>query len=130
VTPTGTEGYAKAEITVVGIDTDGLSSKTMEAKKVPGLYAIGEAVDVTGWAATISSGRGRADGWRARRCRERKLHAVQALTHAIVNFRFSRKMLWILSGWRLDCVGLFHFGKTACGRPRVRAMRWCSRRGS
>jgi predicted Rossmann fold flavoprotein len=47
--PTGTEGYAKAEVTAGGIDTDELSSKTMEAKKVPGLYAIGEAVDVTGW---------------------------------------------------------------------------------
>ncbi len=48
-TPTGTEGYAKAEVTAGGIDTDGLSSKTMEAKAVPGLFAIGEAVDVTGW---------------------------------------------------------------------------------
>ena len=47
--PTGTEGYAKAEVTAGGIDTDELSSKTMEARKVPGLYAIGEAVDVTGW---------------------------------------------------------------------------------
>ncbi|MFO6462876.1 NAD(P)/FAD-dependent oxidoreductase [Jannaschia sp. KMU-145] len=47
--PTGTEGYAKAEVTAGGIDTDGLSSKTMEARTVPGLYAIGEAVDVTGW---------------------------------------------------------------------------------
>ncbi len=49
VTPTGTEGYAKAEVTLGGIDTDALSSRTMEAKAVPGLYAIGEAVDVTGW---------------------------------------------------------------------------------
>lgn len=49
VTPQGTEGYAKAEVTVGGIDTDELSSKTMEAKKVPGLYFIGEVVDVTGW---------------------------------------------------------------------------------
>ncbi|MEQ1509277.1 MAG: NAD(P)/FAD-dependent oxidoreductase [Sphingopyxis sp.] len=48
-TPNGTEGFAKAEVTVGGIDTDGLSSKTMEAKGVPGLFAIGEAVDVTGW---------------------------------------------------------------------------------
>ncbi|MEP0091148.1 MAG: NAD(P)/FAD-dependent oxidoreductase [Paracoccaceae bacterium] len=48
-TPTGTEGYAKAEVTAGGIDTDTLSSKTMEAKEVPGLFAIGEAVDVTGW---------------------------------------------------------------------------------
>jgi predicted Rossmann fold flavoprotein len=47
--PTGTEGFAKAEVTVGGIATAGLSSKTMEAAKVPGLYAIGEAVDVTGW---------------------------------------------------------------------------------
>jgi predicted Rossmann fold flavoprotein len=47
--PNGTEGFAKAEVTVGGIDTAGLSSQTMEARKVPGLYAIGEAVDVTGW---------------------------------------------------------------------------------
>lgn len=47
--PTGTEGYAKAEVTAGGIDTGDLSSKTMEARKVPGLFVIGEAVDVTGW---------------------------------------------------------------------------------
>jgi predicted Rossmann fold flavoprotein len=47
--PVGTEGFAKAEVTVGGISTDGLSSQTMEARRVPGLYAIGEAVDVTGW---------------------------------------------------------------------------------
>ena len=47
--PSGTEGYRTAEVTLGGIDTNGLSSKTMEAKEVPGLYAIGEAVDVTGW---------------------------------------------------------------------------------
>lgn len=49
VTPKGTEGFAKAEVTAGGISTAGLSSRTMEANKVPGLYAIGEAVDVTGW---------------------------------------------------------------------------------
>jgi len=49
VTPAGTEGYRTAEVTLGGIDTDALSSKTMEAKSVPGLYAIGECVDVTGW---------------------------------------------------------------------------------
>ena len=48
-TPSGTEGFAKAEVTAGGIATAGLSSKTMEARKVPGLFAIGEAVDVTGW---------------------------------------------------------------------------------
>jgi hypothetical protein len=48
-TPNGTEGFAKAEVTVGGIATVGLSSKTMEATKLAGLYAIGEAVDVTGW---------------------------------------------------------------------------------
>lgn len=47
--PNGTEGFAKAEVTVGGISTDELSSQTMAARKVPGLYAIGEAVDVTGW---------------------------------------------------------------------------------
>jgi predicted Rossmann fold flavoprotein len=47
--PSGTEGYAKAEVTLGGIDTAALSSRTMEAKSVPGLYFIGEAVDVTGW---------------------------------------------------------------------------------
>jgi predicted Rossmann fold flavoprotein len=48
VMPEGTEGYEKAEVTAGGIDTDELSSKTMESKKVPGLYFIGEVVDVTG----------------------------------------------------------------------------------
>lgn len=47
--PNGSEGFAKAEVTVGGISTAELSSKTMEATKQPGLYAIGEAVDVTGW---------------------------------------------------------------------------------
>ncbi|WP_109355741.1 NAD(P)/FAD-dependent oxidoreductase [Sphingorhabdus sp. EL138] len=47
--PNGTEGYAKAEVTAGGISTGELSSKNMEARQMPGLYAIGEAVDVTGW---------------------------------------------------------------------------------
>jgi len=47
--PNGTEGFAKAEVTVGGISTARFSSQTMEARDVPGLYAIGEAVDVTGW---------------------------------------------------------------------------------
>ena len=47
--PNGTEGYAKAEVTAGGISTAELSSKTLEARRVPGLFAIGEAVDVTGW---------------------------------------------------------------------------------
>jgi predicted Rossmann fold flavoprotein len=48
-TPNGSEGYAKAEVTLGGISTAELSQQTMEAKKVPGLHVIGEAVDVTGW---------------------------------------------------------------------------------
>jgi predicted Rossmann fold flavoprotein len=43
------EGFAKAEVTVGGVDTEELSSKTMESRRVPGLYFIGEVVDVTGW---------------------------------------------------------------------------------
>ncbi len=48
ITPSGTEGYDKAEVTAGGVDTDELSAKTMESKKVSGLYLIGEVVDVTG----------------------------------------------------------------------------------
>jgi predicted Rossmann fold flavoprotein len=64
--PTGTEGYAKAEVTAGGVDTNELSSTTMEAKKEPGLYFIGEVVDVTGqlggfnfqwaWASGFAAG--------------------------------------------------------------------------
>ena len=49
ILPNGTEGYRTAEVTLGGVDTDELSSKTLESKKVPGLYFIGEVVDVTGW---------------------------------------------------------------------------------
>ncbi len=49
VVPSGTEGYRTAEVAVGGVDTDELSSKTFEARKVPGLHFIGEVVDVTGW---------------------------------------------------------------------------------
>ena len=63
--PSGTEGFAKAEVTVGGIATDGLSSKTLEARKVPGLYAIGEAVDVTGWLGGYNFQWAWASGWAA-----------------------------------------------------------------
>jgi hypothetical protein len=49
ILPGGTGGYAKAEVTLGGVDTGELSSKTMETRRVPGLYFIGEVVDVTGW---------------------------------------------------------------------------------
>jgi predicted Rossmann fold flavoprotein len=49
VNPAGTEGYAKAEVTAGGVDTAELDAKTMQSRKVPGLYFIGEVVDVTGW---------------------------------------------------------------------------------
>ena len=49
ITASGTEGYRTAEVTLGGVDTDGLSSSTMQSKLVPGLYFIGEVVDVTGW---------------------------------------------------------------------------------
>ncbi len=65
--PDGTEGYAKAEVTVGGVNTDELSAKTMESRKVPGLYFVGEVVDVTGqlggfnfqwaWASGAAAGR-------------------------------------------------------------------------
>ena len=49
ITPAGTEGYMKAEVTAGGVDTRALDAKTMESRTVPGLYFIGEVVDVTGW---------------------------------------------------------------------------------
>jgi len=63
--PDGTEGFAKAEVTVGGIATAGLSSQTMEARAVPGLYAIGEAVDVTGWLGGYNFQWAWASGWAA-----------------------------------------------------------------
>jgi len=64
-TPNGSEGYAKAEVTAGGIATGDLSSKTMEARRVPGLYAIGEAVDVTGWLGGYNFQWAWASGWAA-----------------------------------------------------------------
>ena len=61
--PSGSEGYAKAEVTLGGIDTAGLSSQTMEAKGVPGLYFIGEAVDVTGWLGGYNFQWAWSSGW-------------------------------------------------------------------
>jgi len=63
IVPAGTEGFEKAEVTVGGIDTDELSSKTMEAKKVPGLYFIGEVVDVTGWLGGYNFQWAWSSGW-------------------------------------------------------------------
>lgn len=63
--PSGTEGYRTAEVTLGGVDTDALSSKTMQAKSVPGLYFIGEVVDVTGWLGGYNFQWAWASGWAA-----------------------------------------------------------------
>ena len=63
--PNGSEGFAKAEVTAGGSSTAELSSKTMEARRVPGLYAIGEAVDVTGWLGGYNFQWAWASGWAA-----------------------------------------------------------------
>jgi len=63
--PNGSEGLAKAEVTSGGISTAELSSRTMEAKRVPGLFAIGEAVDVTGWLGGYNFQWAWASGWAA-----------------------------------------------------------------
>jgi predicted Rossmann fold flavoprotein len=63
LTPSGTEGYAKAEVTLGGIDTAALDQKTMAAKSVPGLFAIGEAVDVTGWLGGYNFQWAWSSGW-------------------------------------------------------------------
>ena len=63
--PTGTEGYRTAEVTLGGIDTEGLSSKTMQSTNLTGLYAIGEAVDVTGWLGGYNFQWAWSSGWAA-----------------------------------------------------------------
>ena len=63
--PNGSEGFAKAEVTVGGISTAELSSKSMESRRVPGLHAIGEAVDVTGWLGGYNFQWAWASGWAA-----------------------------------------------------------------
>ena len=61
--PAGTEGYRTAEVTLGGVATDGLSSKTMAAKAHPGLYFVGEAVDVTGWLGGYNFQWAWSSGW-------------------------------------------------------------------
>ena len=61
--PSGSEGFAKAEVTVGGVDTAALSQKTMEAKDVPGLFVVGEAVDVTGWLGGYNFQWAWSSGW-------------------------------------------------------------------
>jgi predicted Rossmann fold flavoprotein len=63
--PTGSEGYRTAEVTLGGIDTKGLDSATMAAREVPGLYFVGEAVDVTGWLGGYNFQWAWASGWAA-----------------------------------------------------------------
>jgi predicted Rossmann fold flavoprotein len=63
VDPDGTEGYPKAEVTLGGVDTAALSSRTMEAKAVPGLFVVGEAVDVTGWLGGYNFQWAWSSGW-------------------------------------------------------------------
>jgi predicted Rossmann fold flavoprotein len=63
VKPAESEGWSKAEVTVGGIDTSALSSKTMEARTVPGLFVIGEAVDVTGWLGGYNFQWAWSSGW-------------------------------------------------------------------
>ena len=63
VKPVGSEGYRTAEVTLGGVDTAGLDSRTMAAKAVPGLFVIGEAVDVTGWLGGYNFQGAWASGW-------------------------------------------------------------------
>ncbi len=63
LTPAGNEGYYKAEVTKGGIDTDELNQKTMESKKVPGLYFIGECIDITGWLGGYNFQWAWSSGW-------------------------------------------------------------------
>jgi hypothetical protein len=63
--PVGSEGYRTAEVTLGGVDTDALDARTMEAKGVPGLYFVGEVVDVTGWLGGYNFQWAWSSGWAA-----------------------------------------------------------------
>jgi predicted Rossmann fold flavoprotein len=63
IKPNGTEGYRTAEVTLGGVDCDALSSKTMECRQVPGLYFVGEVVDVTGWLGGYNFQWAWSSGW-------------------------------------------------------------------
>ena len=63
--PVGSEGYRTAEVTLGGLDTDALDARTMQAKSVPGLYFIGELVDVTGWLGGYNFQWAWSSGWAA-----------------------------------------------------------------
>jgi predicted flavoprotein YhiN len=63
IKPAGSEGYRTAEVTLGGVDTRDLDSRTMEAKSVPGLYFIGEVVDVTGWLGGYNFQWAWSSGW-------------------------------------------------------------------
>ncbi len=65
VTPVGSEGYRTAEVTLGGVDTGGLDARTMAARAVPGLYFVGEAVDVTGWLGGYNFQWAWSSGWAA-----------------------------------------------------------------
>ena len=63
--PVGSEGYRTAEVTLGGVDTGALDARTMEAKAVPGLYLVGEVVDVTGWLGGYNFQWAWSSGWAA-----------------------------------------------------------------
>ena len=65
VTPVGSEGYRTAEVMLGGVDTADLDQATMEARRVPGLFIIGEAVDITGWLGGYNFQWAWSSGWAA-----------------------------------------------------------------
>lgn len=65
ITPVGSEGYRTAEVTLGGVDTDALDARTLQAKSVPGLYFVGEVVDVTGWLGGYNFQWAWSSGWAA-----------------------------------------------------------------
>src|SRR6202021_1014189 len=89
-TPSGTEGYEKAEVTAGGVSTSALSAQTMECRSVRGLYFIGEVVDVTGqlggfnfqWAWASGAAAGGAVGWRNEGARKSR-QGGGFLTHGV-----------------------------------------------
>ncbi len=78
VTPAGSEGYRTAEVTLGGVETDALSSRTMESRHVPGLHFIGEVVDVTGWLGGYNFQWAWSSGWAAGQAIRQTAHPSRA----------------------------------------------------
>ena len=127
--PSGTAGYRKAEVMRGGVDTNGINQRTMEARKVPGLYIVGEALDVTGWlggynfqwawAFGVACGRAFAARFikfhrRSKICRHRMTAGMRQHTNGCAKIRACSK--WELPNWPRSSWAIWSCGRCPRGR--------------